>query len=279
MIEKVLISGAEFPFNPKTDTFIDGHVYCKTCGKQLDGEPMNLLGTLRIFSKQCLCDRKREEESKKRQRLQRIDLLKQSCFKAPIQGSYRFSNYEGEKSQAYTIAINFAKKFEEMQKENIGLLFYGSVGSGKTFLASCIANYLIEEKLLSVKMRNFAEVINDLQAGGFNLDKNQYINSITSVPLLILDDLGIERDTSYAKEQVYNVINARYQKQKPTIITTNLSLETIENAKEIEYQRIYSRITEMCIPVIVIGQDYRKKIKSKKIRQHADRLLFGGDGR
>ena len=62
-----------------------------------------------------------------------------------------------------------------MQKDNIGLLLYGSVGSGKSFLASCIANYLIEEKLLSVKMRNFAEIINDLQSGGFSLDKNKYI--------------------------------------------------------------------------------------------------------
>jgi DNA replication protein DnaC len=113
-------------------------------------------------------------------------------------------------------------------------------------------------------MRNFAEIINDLQSGGFSLDKNKYIDSITNVPLLILDDLGIERDTSYAKEQVYNVINARYQKQKPTIITTNLSFETIENTKEMEYQRIYSRIIEMCIPVVVVGQDYRKKIKSHK---------------
>ena len=151
----------------------------------------------------------------------------------------------GRKRAELYCRTKFRQNFEEMQKDNIGLLLYGSVGSGKSFLASCIANYLIEEKLLSVRMRNFAEIINDLQSGGFSLDKNKYIDSITNVPLLILDDLGIERDTSYAKEQVYNVINARYQKQKPTIITTNLSFETIENTKEMEYQRIYSRIIEM----------------------------------
>lgn len=279
MIEKVLIEGIEFPLNPETDAFIDGHVYCKECGEQLDLEPINLLGNIHIFSKKCLCDRKKEEELEKRKKLQHIASLKKSCFKSPVAGNYRFSSYEGEKEQSYTVALNFAKNFEEMQKDNIGLLFYGCVGSGKSFLASCIANYLIEEKLLSVKMRNFAEIINDLQSGGFSLDKNKYIDLITNVPLLILDDLGIERDTSYAKEQVYNVINARYQKQKPTIITTNLSFETIENTKEMEYQRIYSRIIEMCIPVVVVGQDYRKKIKSHKIKRHANSLLFGGEER
>ena len=44
MIEKVLIEGIEFPLNPETDAFIDGHVYCKECGEQLDLEPINLLG-------------------------------------------------------------------------------------------------------------------------------------------------------------------------------------------------------------------------------------------
>lgn len=279
MIEKVLIEGIEFPLNPETDAFIDGHVYCKECGEQLDLESINLLGNIHIFSKKCLCDRKKEEELEKRKKLQHIASLKKSCFKSPVAGNYRFSFYEGEKEQSYTIALNFAKNFEEMQKDNIGLLFYGSVGSGKSFLASCIANYLIEEKLLSVKMRNFAEIINDLQSGGFSLDKNKYIDSITNVPLLILDDLGIERDTSYAKEQVYNVINARYQKQKPTIITTNLSFETIENTKEMEYQRIYSRIIEMCIPVLVSGDDFRKKIKRNKMNRYRDNLLFGGEER
>ena len=49
MIEKVLIEGIEFPLNPETDAFIDGHVYCKECGEQLDLEPINLLGNIHIF--------------------------------------------------------------------------------------------------------------------------------------------------------------------------------------------------------------------------------------
>ena len=114
-----------------------------------------------------------------------------------------------------------------MKKENIGLLFYGSVGSGKTYLACSIANALIEQYQVGVKIRNFAQIINELQKGGFDFDKNAYIESLVNTSVLILDDLGIERDTSYAKEQVYNIVNNRYLKQNrlfspQTFLTTQL---------------------------------------------------------
>ena len=165
-----------------------------------------------------------------------------------------------------------------MKKENIGLLFYGSVGIGKTYLACSIANSLIEQYQIGVKIRNFAQIINELQKGGFDFDKNAYIESLVNTFVLILDDLGIERDTSYAKEQVYNIVNNRYLKHKPTIFTTNLSYDTIQNCKDsVEYQRIYSRIIEMCIPVMVVGEDFRKVIQKDKLNRNKDRLLNGGE--
>src|SRR5699024_10175713 len=227
----------------------------------------------------CECEIKRDKENEERERLMRISTLKRDCFSSPIQHKYNFEKYLNEKGQAYKVAYNYAKSFEQMKEDNVGLLFYGDVGSGKTYLACSIANELIEREQVRDKIMNLSQVINQIQKSAFKLDSNEIIDNLSNIPLLILDDLGIERDTSYAKEQVYNVINARYQKQKPTIITTNLSFETIENTKEMEYQRIYSRIIEMCIPVVVVGQDYRKKIKSHKIKRHANSLLFGGEER
>ena len=149
---------------------------------------------------------------------------------------------------------------------------------GKTYLACSIANSLIEQYQIGVKIRNFAQIINELQKGGFDFDKNAYIESLVNTSVLILDDLGIERDTSYAKEQVYNIVNNRYLKQKPTIFTTNLSYDTIVNCTEsVEYQRIYSRIIEMCIPVMVVGEDFRKVIQKDKLNRNKDRLLNGGE--
>lgn len=123
------------------------------------------------------------------------------------------------------LPIIMPKALNKWKKDNVGLLFYGDVGSGKTYLACSIANELIERKQVKVKIMNLSQVINQIQKSAFKLDSNEIINNLSNIPLLILDDLGIERDTSYAREQVYNIINSRYLKGKPTIFTTNLSLK------------------------------------------------------
>ena len=277
-MKKIMIEDTEYSYDPEREYIKDGHAYCKNCHERKDGKALEMLGEKRIYKVSCKCDRDREAKQKAREKQMEIERLKRECFSSMIQWSYTFENYQGQKTQAFTIAQNFTKDFERMRKENIGLLFYGSVGSGKTYLACSIANALIEQYQIGVKIRNFAQLINDLQKGSFDFDKNEYIDSIVNTSVLILDDLGIERDTAYAKEQVYNIINNRYLKQKPTIFTTNLPYDTIYGCTEgVEYQRIYSRIIEMCIPVMVVGEDFRKKIQRDKLNQNKERLLMGGE--
>lgn len=277
-METIWIEGADFHYDSEKEYAKEGHIFCKTCHQQKDGKEMEFFGKKMIFRVACACDKEKEEREKARQKVMEVDRLKRECFSSMIQWGYTFENYQGQKTQAFTIAQNFTKDFERMRKENIGLLFYGSVGSGKTYLACSIANALIEQYQIGVKIRNFAQLINDLQKGSFDFDKNEYIDSIVNTSVLILDDLGIERDTAYAKEQVYNIINSRYLKQKPTIFTTNLPYDTIYGCTEgVEYQRIYSRIIEMCIPVMVVGEDFRKKIQRDKLNQNKERLLMGGE--
>lgn len=277
-LAEILIEGIRYSFDPETEYMKDGHAYCKTCHERKDGEVKSLMDMKFIFKNNCKCDRERFEKQKQREKEQEIERLKKSCFISMSQWAYTFDNYKGEKDKSYTIAKNYVKEYEQMKKENIGLLFCGTVGSGKTYLACCIANALIEEYMIRVKIRNFAQIINDLQKSGFDLDKNEYIESLTNVSVLILDDLGIERDTSYAKEQVYNIVNSRYLKQKPTIFTTNLPYEKIQNSDDgVEYERIYSRIIEMCIPVKVMGEDFRKRLQKEKLKQNKERLLMGGE--
>ena len=277
-LAEILIEGVRYSFDPETEYMKDGHAYCKTCHERKDGEVKSLMDMKFIFKNNCKCDRERFEKQKQREKEQEIERLKRSCFISMSQWAYTFDNYKGEKDKSYIIAKNYVKEYEQMKKENIGLLFCGTVGSGKTYLACCIANALIEEYMIRVKIRNFAQIINDLQKSGFDLDKNDYIEGLTNVSVLILDDLGIERDTSYAKEQVYNIVNSRYLKQKPTIFTTNLPYEKIQNSDDgVEYERIYSRIIEMCIPIKVMGEDFRKRLQKEKLKQNKERLLKGGE--
>ena len=277
-LAEILIEGVRYSFDPETEYMKDGHAYCKTCHERKDGEVKSLMDMKFIFKNNCKCDRERFEKQKQREKEQEIERLKRSCFISMSQWAYTFDNYKGETDKSYTIAKNYVKEYEQMKKENIGLLFCGTVGSGKTYLACCIANALIEEYMIRVKIRNFVQIINDLQKSGFDLDKNDYIEGSTNVSVLILDDLGIERDTSYAKEQVYNIVNSRYLKQKPTIFTTNLPYEKIQNSDDgVEYERIYSRIIEMCIPIKVMGEDFRKRLQKEKLKQNKERLLKGGE--
>ncbi|EGS28176.1 ATP-binding protein [Streptococcus agalactiae] len=276
--EKIMIEDVEFAYDSEKEYIKDGHAYCKVCHERKDGDVMEFFGNKMILRIACKCDREIEKQKKRREKQMEIERLKRTCFNSMREWSYTFENYQGEENQSLMIAKNFVEDYEKMKKENIGLLFYGSVGSGKTYLACSIANSLIEQYQISVKIRNFAQIINELQKNSFDFDKNAYIESLVNTSVLILDDLGIERDTSYAKEQVYNIVNSRYLKQKPTIFTTNLSYDTIQNCKDsVEYQRIYSRIIEMCIPVMVVGEDFRKFIQRDKLTRNKDRLLNGGE--
>jgi DNA replication protein DnaC len=149
-----------------------------------------------------------------------------------------------------------------------------ATGAGKTYLAACIANKIIEDYQIRVKMRNIPQIINDIEKRGFDIDKNDYYRKLSSVSLLILDDFGIERNTEYVNEMVYQIINTRYESKKPTIISTNIPLGLImEGSNDIDKERIYSRLREMCIPVKIAGKDMRREIGRKKLRETRDLLL------
>ncbi len=269
------IQGTDFTYNKETHYEKDGHIYCKTCNERIDGKPIPMLDKkLMIIRNACKCDRDRAEQEKLREKQIEQDRLRKNCFISKNQIAYTFENAdEDTDKEIIKKTKNYVKHFEEMRKDNVGLLLYGNVGSGKTYIACSIANAIITEYSYNVKMRNFAQILNDLQKGGFTLDRNEYIEQITNPALLILDDFGIERNTEYALEQIYNVINARYLKARPTIITTNLNFKDIEQEQEdIMLGRIYSRIIEMCLPLRVIGLD-RRKIQSKEKLKKAQNLI------
>lgn len=272
----IKIQGTDFTYNKETHYEKDGHIYCKTCNERIDGRSIPMLDKkLMIIRNACKCDRERKEQEELREKQIEQNRLRQNCFISKNQIAYTFDNIDENTDKDIIKKVkNYVKYFEEMRKDNVGLLLYGNVGSGKTYIACSIANAIITEYSYKVKMRNFAQILNDLQKGGFNLDRNEYIEQITSPTLLILDDFGIERNTEYALEQIYNVINARYLKARPTIITTNINFKDIEKEQEdIMLGRIYSRIIEMCLPLRVTGLD-RRKIQSKEKLKKAQNLIY-----
>ena len=177
---------------------------------------------------------------------------------------WKFENDNGS-NQKILIARQYVENWTDMKRKNVGLLLMGPVGTGKSFFAGCIANALLEQGE-RVMMTNFSRILNEMTS--YQADKNQIIQNLVDYPLLIIDDLGIERNSEFALEQVYNVIDSRYCKMLPLIVTTNLGLNEMKSTDlDTAHQRIYSRILEMCVPIYCGGEDKRKEEGTEKLVQ------------
>ena len=168
---------------------------------------------------------------------------------------WTFENDDKSNEKLTNMAHRYVDNFDTFYKDGKGLLLVGDVGTGKTYIACMIANALID-KGYPVLVTNFSRILNTLQGTS---DKQEYLDSLNKFKLIVIDDLGIERDTSYAKEQVYSIIDNRYRAELPMIITTNLTMQKLVTETDLSYKRVYDRIIERCYPIEVIGESRRKK--------------------
>ena len=106
-------------------------------------------------------------------------------------------------------------------------------------------------------------ILNDLFAIE---DKIEYIRLLDRYELLIIDDLGVERSSEYALENIFSVIDWRYRSGRPLIITTNLPLAQLKQETKIEKKRIYDRILERCIPVKIDGVSRREAMANDNMQ-------------
>ena len=257
--ESVILKMAEVTPQPEDYTGEDGLLYCGKCRTpkqfRMEGEGQ-FAG--RLFPHRCQCEQERfdreEAERTRRQRLETVDRLKQRGFTDPAMREWTFENDNGRNPQMKHARF-YVEHFEDMKAENIGYLLWGGVGTGKSYLAACIANALMEKEI-PVRMTNFALILNDL-AASFE-GRNEYISRLCRYPLLILDDFGMERGTEYGLEQVYNIVDSRYRSGRPLIVTTNLSLEELQRPQDTPHARIYDRLLEMCAPILLAGETFRK---------------------
>ena len=151
-----------------------------------------------------------------------------------------------------------------MRAENLGLLLWGGVGTGKSFLAGCIANALMEQEM-PVRVTNFARILNELNSSFSG--RNDIVDKLCRYPLLIIDDFGMERGPAYALEQIYNIVDSRYRSRKPLIVTTNLTLGEIRYPQDTAHTRIYDHLLEMCVPISCIGVNLRQENAQEKLER------------
>ena len=257
------------------DDYMDTETGLLMCGKchTKKQKKISFLGVERVVG--CLCQCAAEEMEREREKhreeeeLLHIRQMKSAGLQDSTFFDYTFANCD-ETHPCVQYARRYVGNYAEFQKNGQGLLFWGNVGTGKTFLAGCIANALTE-KNITVLMTSFPKLLNAL-GGLYSGEKNEYLKSLNQYRLLIIDDLGVERDTPYVLETVYLVIDERYKSGKPFIITTNLSLEELRNPADLEHGRIYDRIMERCVPVAFSGKNYRTD-KGRKNMENAAGIL------
>jgi DNA replication protein DnaC len=152
--------------------------------------------------------------------------------------------------RAYQRALNFARKPQGW------LIFFGNYGCGKTHLAAAIANELIQ-KDFRLFFSNVPDLLDHLRSTfgpSSEVEYDERFETIRNIPVLILDDLGTENTTPWAREKLYQLINHRYNNRLATVITSNYKPHDID-------ERIFSRMSDvaLCGEITMIdAADYRK---------------------
>jgi DNA replication protein DnaC len=221
-----------------------------------------------IYPKNCDCRKAdieaRATESKATAARLQGEILRRSLSDAQYKET-NFAMDDGRDEKTTAFCRNYVDKWETAFKENHGIMFYGMVGSGKTFFSSCIANALVD-KGKTVMMTT----IGDLELAmykDFRKYKAEIMQNIRTVQCLILDDFGKEQLTKEYLEATYEIINTRYKAKKPLIITTNLTRRAMQEEKTVGLRRIFSRLEEMCVPVLVESVDRRTDNGEEKIKR------------
>lgn len=243
---------------PKSDSeYIgeDGLLHCAVCHRKVQTE-VEFLGKKKIVRCICDCRKKEMDAHKERERQEELQRQRRICFAETNMANWTFENDDGKNAKLSEAMKNYVKNFTDFRKDGKGLLLYGTVGTGKTYFAACIANKLIDEGY-SVLMTNFARLTNQIQ-GMFD-GKQEFIDGLNRYTLLIIDDLGAERKSEFMQEMVFNIIDSRYRSGLPFIITTNLTADEIKKPQDVGYSRIYDRILERCFPVEVTGTSRRRQ--------------------
>lgn len=254
----------------------DGLLYCTKCHTLRVTEHI-----VPVFERRmpvmCRCMREAEQKAKEKdeynRKMQMLDRIRSASLLGEKYKDTTFANTDlsvgGEFEKAFNRCRRYCEIADDALEKGYGIYIYGNSGTGKTHLTACICNELIGQ-LRQCLFTNFFEISKLIRSTyNRNAEAEGIIKRICDIDFLFIDDLGTEilkknGEDNWLQEQVFDIINKRYNNEKPTIFSSNYSLnELIEQRGMME--KTVDRIMEMSTAIIKLnGASYRAKNRRKE---------------
>lgn len=254
----------------------DGLPHCKNCK------------TARVFVSddkkliaRCMCkceseaeDRRREEERRQRA----IEEFNSRRSLSMIGDRYKNIRLAGatiteHNKTVYEKCRKYVENAKAMRENNIGLYIYGDNSSGKTYLTACVCNELLWQGYRCI-YTNLATILNEIRRSydGQGMGECELIARLQTYDFAFIDDLGKEfigreynaTTAKWAEEKLFEIINARYNAQKPTVFSSNYEIAELASVLNLD-KAIIERINEMATRVLKLdGDDFRSDARKDK---------------
>lgn len=212
----------------------------------------------------CKCGKQKEleyeAEFELRELKRKIELLRKKCFRNKTPMAWTFENDDKANPKVTELAKRYVENFQMVLRNSASLMFYGDTGSGKSYMAACIANALLA-KAYSCLFTSFSRIVNSTSRS-LN-DRQEYIDNLDYFNLVVIDGFEIEDLTSYALDAALSILESRCEARKPFIVTTcSPPPDKFPKGTSAGYNKkykIYSILAKKCIKVKFSARNNEKE--------------------
>ena len=249
----------------------EGKLRCAVCREPREEKIPGIEGLCPVA---CASVRGEQERKEKRRRAEEARRkARSSPFWAPGYDAMTFELDDAPASEASKLCREYVRRWEAMRREDLGLVFSGPLGTGKSFYAAAVVNALLEEGVGAITVSS-SRLVNLVRAAR---EPQALLDELNCFPLVALDDLGAERDTDFAVEVLESFVNARMLAGRPLLVTTNLTGKQLRQPPDLRYGRIFDRVLALCpYPVLLTGPSRRVSMREER-RRYMEALLAPGD--
>lgn len=251
----------------------DGMPYCKNCHTA-----RVYVSDDKKFVARCMCkcqseaEELRQKEEARRKALEAFNSRRNLSMLGARYRNIRLQDAKITESNkdVYARCNRYVEHAKEMRENNIGLYIYGDNSSGKTYLTACICNELLWQGYRCI-YTNLATILSEIRSSydGKGMGECELLNRLQAYDFAFIDDLGKEfigreynaSSSKWAEEKLFEVINARYNAQKPTIFSSNYEISALASELRLD-KAIIERINEIATRVLKLeGDDFRSTVR------------------